>query len=288
MLTLKYISLVLFGTFYGMSAAFADSPSDVAFVVGEKTDHPEKITKEEIDRLMKEISAKGKKNGEEPKALSEDEKKSALENILFMYRLVSWAKSQKLGDSPEVQAAIKQAYVSAAFNKLRDEADKVTEDELNKMIAEQKKDPEIMKSIFMQTVVVDKKQKSEDKTDVEQELKNLENLKGEGSEKTFKSWAEKFQVSNPNGQYNESSVTMKVLKANPQLSEMLKGLEAGNVKIIPLGKSSLVLVVRVIKKDVRTEENEIKKLAEQQVKANKMKQLVKNIEEKISVKKVGK
>jgi hypothetical protein len=237
---------------------------------------------------MKEISAKNKKNGEEPKALSEDEKKSALENILFMYRLVSWAKSQKLGDSPEVQAAIKQAYVSAAFNKLRDEADKITEEELNKAITEQKKDPEIMQSISMQTVVVDKKQKAEDKTDVEQELKNLENLKGEGSEKTFKSWAEKFQVSNPNGQYNESSVTMKVLKANPQLSEMLKGLEAGHIKVIPLGKSNLVLVVRVIKKGLRTEEKEIKKLAEQHVKSEKMKQLVKNIEKTVPVKKTGK
>ncbi|GAJ46144.1 hypothetical protein HE1_00468 [Holospora elegans E1] len=248
--------------------------TDVLCVVGKRV-----IKKSEIEQILQQIS-----NKRQGKEVSEEEKKRLREDYITMCQLSEWAKAQKLDELPETKSALDQAYISAALRKLGESAEQATKEEINKEITNLKKDEDIMKSVVIETVIVDKKGK-DGKKDMEGELKKLENLKNDLSGKIFETWAKKFQINNPNGEYKVNDLTVKMLKSNPQLEKILKEMHVGDIKVVPLDKeSSLVLVVRFMKEGVRTSESTLSRMALQGVKSKKMQELIKKVKEEFPVK----
>ncbi|WP_152531112.1 hypothetical protein [Holospora undulata] len=254
--------------------AAKEGGKDVLCVVGKRV-----IKKSEIEQILKQISSKRK-----GKDISEDEKKRLREDYITMCQLSEWAKAQKLDELPETKSALDQAYISAALRKLGENAEQATKEEINQEVANLKKDDDVMKSVIIETVIVDKQSK-DGKKDMESELKKLENLKSDLSGKVFETWAKKFQINNPNGEYKVNDLTVKMLKSNPQLEKILKEMKVGDIKVVPLDKeSSLVLVVRFMKEGVRTSESTLSRMAIQNLRSKKMQELIKKVKEDFPVK----
>ena len=102
---------------------------------------------------------------------------------------------------------------------------------------------------------------------MEEEIRKLENLKGDPSSKVFEIWAKKHQIEDPNGEYKVNDLTVKMLKSSPQLAEVFKSMQVGDIKVVPLNKENrFVLIVPFMKKRVSTSETTLSNIAVQNMK----------------------
>ncbi|ETZ07541.1 hypothetical protein P618_200259 [Holospora obtusa F1] len=233
------------------------------------------IKQSDIDQILQQILKKNKE-----KKFSEEDKNRLKDDYITMCQLSEWAKSQKLDALPETVSALDQVYVSAALRKLAEGSEQVGKSEIEQEIKTLKEDPDVMESVAIETVIVNKAGKS----NIEDELKKLKNL-GNDSEKVFPVWAKKFQIDEPNGEYKVNEFTKKMLKSNSHLNGILQEMQVGEIKVVPLNKdSSLVMVVRFMKKGVRTSENVVTQLAVQNMRSKKMQELLAKIKKEFPAK----
>ncbi|PPE06876.1 hypothetical protein HCUR_00089 [Holospora curviuscula] len=261
------------------NSAWASSDSsktdmDVLCVVGKRI-----VKESEINQILEQIEKKKK-----GKPVSEEEKTRIKEDYITMCQLSEWAKVQKLDELPETKSALDQAYISAALRKLGEDSEQLTKDEIAKEMEAVKKDPDTKESVAIATVIVDKQRKG--KENMDEELRKLENLRSDTSGKIFETWAKKFQIDNANGEYKVNELTLKMLKSSPQLSEVFKGMQVGEIKVVPLNQENrLVLIIRFMKKGIATSEKTITNIAAQNMKSKKMQELIKKIKEEFPPKK---